>query len=101
MLDLVFSRRDVLRVGAVGGLSLPFLLRGEARAETSKSRAKSVLLVYLGGGLSHHDSFDLKPEAPEEVRGKYKPIASNVPGVQVGELMRRMAKCMDKVCLVR
>ena len=83
MLDisLGMSRRTFLRVGGVGALSLPLLLRNEARAG-SHGKAKSVLLVYLGGGLSHHDSFDLKPDAPEEIRGIYHPIATNVPGTQ-------------------
>jgi hypothetical protein len=100
------SRRDFLRVGALGGLglALPALLRAEARAAESgrrKARAKSVLLVYLGGGLSHHDSFDPKPEAPPEVRGQYKPIDTVVPGLQVGELLPRVAKVMDRATLVR
>ena len=72
------SRRDFLRVGALGGLglTLPALLASEARAgRAARARAKSVLLVYLGGGMSHHDTFDPKPEAPAEVRGQYKPIA--------------------------
>src|SRR2546430_11448159 len=99
MFDVHLSRRQFLRVGAAGALSLPMLLANQGRAAHSK--AKSVVLVYLGGGLSHHDSFDLKPEAPEEIRGKYKPIASNVPGTQVGELLPRMARVMDKVGLVR
>ena len=87
------SRRDFLRVGALGGLglTLPMFLRSQARAGGGQAkrnaRAKSVLLIYLGGGLSHHDSFDLKPDAPEEIRGKYRPIASNVHGLQVGELL--------------
>jgi hypothetical protein len=116
MLDVIFgrgavrcdgvSRRDFLRVGALGalGLSLPSLLQIEARAATkggSKARAKSVILVYLGGGLSHHDSFDLKPEAPAEIRGKYRPIDTNVAGLRIGELLPRMARVMDKVALVR
>jgi hypothetical protein len=107
MLDVFLgSRRDFLRVGALAGLglSLPLLLRSQARADQPrkhKARAKSVILVYLGGGLSHHDSFDLKPDAPAEVRGKYNPIDSNVPGVRVGELLPLMAKTMDKVALVR
>src|SRR6516164_5959774 len=84
------SRRDFLRVGAVGALGLPALLQGEARAAKGKSRAKSVLLVFLGGGLSHHDSFDPKPEAPPEVRGKYRTIDTVVPGLKVGELLPRM-----------
>lgn len=99
------TRRDFLRVGSLGllGFSLPGLLRlQQARgADQPPARAKSVILVYLGGGLSHHDSFDLKPDAPEEIRGKYKPIASNVSGLQVGELLPCMARTMDKVCLVR
>jgi hypothetical protein len=100
------SRRDFLRVGALGvmGLTLPALLRAEEVAPAkarSKAGARSVLLVYLGGGLSHHDSFDLKPDAPEEIRGKYQPIASNVPGTLVGELLPHMAQVMDKVVLVR
>jgi hypothetical protein len=108
MLDIVLgrgsSRRDFLRVGALGafGLALPACLRAEAAdGAPRKSRAKSVLLLYLGGGLSHHDSFDLKPLAPPEVRGKYKPIASNVPGLQVGELLPHMARVMDRLTLVR
>ena len=101
MLDIFFSkkntrcdghtRRDFLRLGAVGALGLPALLQAEANASAPAqpnrraARARSVILVYLGGGLSHHDSFDPKPEAPEEIRGIYRPIASNVPGTQVGE----------------
>src|SRR5688572_6586860 len=98
------TRRDVLRVGALAplGLSLANILQCEsAQAAGSPARAKSVVLIYLGGGLSHHDTFDMKPEASEEIRGKYKPISSNVPGLQVGELLPKMAQTMDKVCLVR
>ena len=100
------TRRDFLRVGAVGGLglTLPALLRGEAAAaggNGKKARAKSVLLLYLGGGLSHHDSFDLKPEAPAEVRGKYNSIGTHVSGLRIGELLPLTAGVMDKVTLVR
>ena len=96
------SRRDFLRIGALAplGLSLPKLLAAE-KAGAGKARAKSVILVYLGGGISHHDSFDPKPDAVEEIRGKYKSIASNVPGLHVTELLPNMAKVMDKVALVR
>ena len=96
------SRRDFLRIGALAplGLSLPQLLAAE-KAGAGKARAKSVILVYLGGGISHHDSFDPKPDAVEEIRGKYKSIASNVPGLHVTELLPNMAKVMDKVALVR
>src|SRR5205809_8031955 len=101
------GRRDFLRIGALAPLGFSLghflgarsLLAGdEARR---KSKAKSVILVYLGGGLSHHDSFDLKPEAPQEIRGKYNPIASNVPGTHIGELLPRLSRLMDKVALIR
>src|SRR3954453_20240636 len=85
------SRRDFLRIGTLAplGLSLSKLLSSEkAAAATGKSaRAKSVILVFLGGGISHHDTFDLKPDAVEEIRGKYKGIPSSVTGLQVGELL--------------
>ncbi|QDU94975.1 DUF1501 domain-containing protein [Lignipirellula cremea] len=96
------SRRDFLRVGGLSalGLGLSPLLQAQATAGEAR-RAKSVILVYLGGGMSHHDSFDLKPDASAEIRGKYHPIPSNVPGLHVGELLPLMARTMDKVCLVR
>jgi len=101
------GRRDFLRVGALAplGLSLGHLLgaaslRADDEPKKGK-RAKSVILVYLGGGLSHHDSFDLKPDAPQEIRGKYSPIRTNVPGVWIGELLPQMARTMDKVALIR
>ncbi len=102
-----WSRRDFLRVGALAplGLSLADVLRSyaadEMAATPKRPRAKSVILVFLGGGLSHHDTFDPKPGAVEEIRGKYKTIPTNVPGLHVGELMPKMARVMDKVCLVR
>lgn len=96
------SRRSFLKVGALGlgGLTLPQLLRCEAAGGKGRSH-KSVIMVYLSGGLAHQDTFDLKPNAPAEVRGEFKPIASNVSGIQVCELLPRMAKCMDKVALIR
>ncbi|HEY2952072.1 MAG TPA: DUF1501 domain-containing protein [Verrucomicrobiae bacterium] len=100
-----WSRRDFLRVGALAplGLSLGglFSLEKLASAAPRRSRAKSVILVYLGGGISHHDSFDLKPDSTEEIRGKYKGISSSITGFQVCELMPKMAQTMDKVCLIR
>lgn len=92
-------RREFLRLGTLAplGLSLTNLLR----SANQPARAKSVILVFLGGGLSHHDSFDLKPGARDAVRGKYKEIPTNVPGLRIGELLPNMAKTMDKVCLVR
>ncbi len=101
------SRRDFLRVGGLAplGLSLANVLsfqKAFAGTEAVKNaRAKSVILVYLGGGISHHDTFDPKPDAVEEIRGKYKAIGTSVPGLQVTELMPRMAQVMDKVALIR
>ena len=98
------SRRDLLRVGTLAplGLSLSqFLALQSVQADGGRARAQSVLLVYLGGGLSHHDSFDLKPEAPEEIRGKYKPIATAIPGIEVGELLSKTAQILDKLTLIR
>ena len=76
-----FSRRICLQVGSLSafGLSLPTLLRAEADPVTkpaAEKRLKSVILVYLGGGLSHHDSFDLKSEAPDEIRGNSSPTGT-------------------------
>jgi hypothetical protein len=98
------ARRDFLRVGALAPLGFTlgnFLGAKSAGAAVGKGRAKAVILVYLGGGLSHHDSFDLKPDAPSEIRGKYTSIKSNVSGIRVGELLPMMARTMDKVALIR
>ena len=103
-LHLNENRRSFLRVGGLSamGLSLPMLLRSQAHAAEQRSRrAKSVILVYLGGGLSHHDSFDPKPDASAEIRGKYHTISTHVTGLAVGQLLPMMAQTMDKVCLVR
>ena len=85
------SRRSFLQIGglALGGLTLPTLLRCEAA--NAKPRAhKSVIMVYLSGGLAHQDTFDLKPNAPAEVRGEFKPIATNVPGIQICEHLPKL-----------
>ena len=91
------SRRSFLQIGglALGGLTLPHLLRAEEQSGNRSHR--SVIMVYLSGGLAHQDTFDLKPNAPAEVRGEFKPIATNVPGIQIGEHLPRLAACMDKL----
>ena len=95
------SRRSFLQIGALamGGLALPDLLRAEQAA--GRSAAKSVIMVYLSGGLSHHDSFDLKPDAPSEIAGEFRPIATRVPGIQIGEHLPHLAGIMDKLAIVR
>jgi hypothetical protein len=96
------SRRSFLQIGglALGGLTLANLLAAEARPGASR-RHRSVIMVYLSGGLAHQDTFDLKPSAPSEVRGEFKPIPTNVPGVQFGEHLPKLARCMDRLVVLR
>ena len=90
------SRRRVLQVGGLGltGASLTSALRADddrQRVGITAPRAKACLLIYLDGGPSHIDLFDLKPDAPAEIRGPYRPIATSVPGMMIGELLPRVA----------
>ena len=96
------SRRDFLKVGglALGGLSLPQLLQVEAAAGITGSH-KAIIMIYLTGGPPHLDMFDLKPEAPLEIRGEFSPIKTNVRGIEISELMPRTAEMMDKFVLIR
>jgi hypothetical protein len=95
------SRRDFLRLGTAGvfglGLTLPRLLAAEGKP----SRDVSLIFLFLHGGLSTIDTFDLKPDAPAEFRGEFKPIATNVTGVQVCEHLPKLSRHMDKLSLVR
>jgi hypothetical protein len=98
------SRRDFFRIGAlgVGGLSLADLLRLRAQgAAKEKSSPKAVIMVYLPGGPSHIDMYDLKPDAPKEYRGEFKPIRTNVPGIDICEHMPLQAKIADKFAILR
>src|SRR5438034_8408300 len=84
------TRRDWLRVGAlgVGALTLPDLVRLEASANSPRrARARSVIILYLNGGPSHLDMWDLKPDAPEEIRGTFLPINTRAPGIQISDHM--------------
>ena len=83
----------------MGGLTLSSLLQAEAA--TGRKSHKSVIMVYLTGGLAHQDTFDLKPNAPSEVRGEFKPIATSLPGVQFGEYLPNLARCADKMIVLR
>ena len=96
------SRRGFLKIGSlgVGGLSLSELLRDEAKAGI-RSSTKSVIFIYLVGGPPHQDMFDLKPNAPAEIRGPWKPIPTNVPGIEICEAFPLMAKMMDKFTIIR
>lgn len=97
-----YSRRNFLKVGgmAAGGLSLAQLLGMEARARTGSSH-KALINIYLPGGPSHLDMFDLKPDAPSTIRGEFRPIGTNVPGMEICELFPRLAQIADKFALVR
>jgi hypothetical protein len=97
------TRRNFLAAGtlAVGGLTLADVLRARAAQDTRPTRGKSVIMVYLNGGPSHIDMYDPKPEAPEEYRGEFKPIQTNVTGVQISEMLPLHAKIADKFAIVR
>lgn len=99
------SRRSFLKVGSlgIGGLTLPGLLRAEqaAAAEGKPVRRKSVILVWLAGGPSHLDMYDLKPMAPTEVRGEFRPVPTNVNGIQISEHLPLQSQIMDKLAIVR
>ncbi len=97
------SRRSFLQIGglAAGGLTLADLLRTESQASTARSGHKAVIMVYLSGGLPHQDTFDLKPHAPAEIRGEFKPIPTVVPGIDVCEHLPKLAAVMDRCSIVR
>jgi hypothetical protein len=100
------SRRGFLRIGALGvgagALTLADLFRLEAQAGVKPgTRHKSVIMVFLGGGPPHQDMWEIKTEAPKEIRGPFKPIATKVPGIQIGECFPRIAARMDKCVVIR
>ena len=114
MIDLTrncagMPRRDFLQlgIGAVLGLGFSDILRLRAKAASAQASPKSAgkqvncILVWLDGGPSHYETFDPKPEAPSEIRGEFKPIATNVPGIQVCEHLPHVAKTMDHLSLIR
>src|SRR5215203_2401165 len=88
----VLTRRTALRAGAVGLLGLTELSALRELAGAEKPRARSVIFVFLTGGLSHLDSFDLKPDAPDTVRGEFKPVATRTSGVRVSEHLPLLAQ---------
>ncbi len=100
-------RRDVLRLGAMGamGLALPQARRTDGketpRPKTARSKAKQCIYIFLCGGPSHIDMWDLKPEAPDTIRGPFRPIDTNAPGVQIGDLLPNLSKHADKFAILR
>ena len=100
------SRRNFLRIGTLGamsgfgGLTLPDILRAETRAGIGHSK-KAIINVFLSGGPPHQDMVDLKPDAPVEIRGEFKPIATNVPGIEICEHLPLLARMTDKLAIIR
>jgi Protein of unknown function (DUF1501) len=98
------SRRGFIQAGfsSALGLGLPSVLAARATSQTGKpARTKSLIIVFLTGAASHHDTFDMKPDAPEEIRGQFKPISTSVSGLQICELLPRLAGLMHRTALVR
>ena len=96
------SRRDFLTIGGMmlGGLSLPQLLRAEAQSGMGSSH-KAIINIYLPGGPPHLDMWDIKPDAPREIRGEFNPIRTNVPGIDICEHFPRIARMADKFVFIR
>lgn len=96
------SRRSFLQIGglALGGLSLPQILEAEEQSGVTRSH-KAVIMIFLSGGPPHQDMVDLKMDAPVEIRGEFKPIRTNVPGIDICEHLPRLAKMMDKFTVLR
>jgi hypothetical protein len=99
------SRRNFLKIGtfAFGATSLTLadIFRAEAKAGTSGTPHKSVINIFLGGGPPHQDMWEIKTEAPREIRGEFKPIATRVPGIQIGETFPQIAARMDRCAVIR
>ena len=96
------NRRGFLKIGgmAMGGLSLSQLLAADAKAGSGRSH-KAVINVYLPGGPSHLDLFDLKPNSPAEIRGEFSPIRTNVPGMEISQVFPQLATVADKFAIIR
>ena len=92
-----FSRRDFLHAGTIGllGFGLTHFLSLKARGAISQDKDLNVIQLFLVGGPSQLDTWDMKPDAPAEIRGPYKPIKTNVPGMEICEIFPRMAKMAD------
>ncbi len=98
-----FTRRSFLQAGSAGlaGLTLPALVQQQVAGAVADGKIRNCITIFLVGSPGHLDTWDMKPEAPAEIRGKFKPIDTNVPGVQICEHFPLMARMMDKVALIR
>src|SRR5687767_3800652 len=99
----VFTRRDLIQAGAIGlmGLSMAEVQALRAAASANGQAPRSVIYIFLSGGLGQHDSFDPKPDAPETIRGEFQPIATRTAGIQICEHLPRLASRSNKWALVR
>ena len=95
MLNL--SRRGFLSVGGFGALSMPHILQ----AQKNSGKHKAVINIFLGGGPPHQDMWDIKTDAPSEIRGEFKPIDTAIPGIQIGESFPKIASMRDKFVAIR
>src|SRR5262249_44991843 len=102
------TRRALIEAAGAGlfGMSLPGVLAAEAAPARDgpaapRARARSVIFLFLFGGPSQLETFDLKPDAPEKIRGPFRPIASRTPGLRIGEHLPRLAQVSDTYCVVR
>src|SRR6202521_2808610 len=86
-----WQRRDVLQAGALGIVGLSMAEAATAQSAPSRHPAKSVIYLFLSGGLAQHDSFDLKPDAPDSIRGEFRPIATATPGLRISEHLPKLA----------
>ncbi len=98
-----FSRREIIQAGGAGlfGLSLPNLMAAESQSVALRPKAKSVIFLLLFGGPSQLETFDMKPEAPEQIRGPFRPIASRTPELLISEHLPHTANVSDKFCVIR
>lgn len=101
------SRRDLLQIGSLGfagmalpGLALPNLLRAESTT-AGRKRQKAVIMIYMCGGPPHQDMYDIKQDAPQEIRGPFQPIKTAVPGIEISEHLPETARIMDKLVAIR
>ena len=98
------ARRDAIKIGMLGSAGITmsgFMRMADAGEIRQDAKAQSAIFVELPGGPSHLDTFDLKPEGPTEIRGSFKPINTNVPGIQISEHLPKLAGCADKYVIFR
>ena len=98
-----FTRRQFLQIGglALGGMSMSQILAAQAKAGTDAGQHKAIIMIFLAGGPPHQDMFDIKTEAPSEIRGEFQPIQTSVPGIEICEHFPRMAQMMEKLVPIR